>query len=99
MDRNGNITGYKVQYGTTSFDNTITIHGTSTENRSLNATDLDPLTTYMFRVAAINVDGTGPYSTAESFNSEFGHSTSSFECQYWCSILFSSLTDGDSCWQ
>ena len=94
MDRNGNVTGYVVQYGITSFDNTITIHGTSTENRTLNATDLDPLTTYMFRVAAVNVDGTGPYSTAESFNSEF---LISLECQYYHNS--SSPTDGDSCWQ
>ena len=32
---------------------------------------LDPLTTYMFRIAAVNSDGVGPYSDTESLDTIF----------------------------
>ena len=58
VDRNGELTGYRIEYGTTTFDNMETVTGIS-----FIATRLLPLTTYMFRVAAVNKNGTGQYST------------------------------------
>ena len=57
-DRNGNITGYSIQYGITFFE---TSTGTSPSNRTFTASGLVPLTTYMFRIAAVNSHGEGPY--------------------------------------
>ena len=62
VNRNGALTGYKIQYG----DNMETVTGTS-----FTATGLIPLTTYMFRVAAVNGNGTGPYSTTVSSMTSF----------------------------
>ena len=61
VDRNGALTGYRIEYGVTSFNNMETVTGTS-----FTATRLCPTNTYMFRVAAVNVNGTGPYSTTVS---------------------------------
>ena len=58
VERNGAPTGYRIQYGITNFDNIETVTGTS-----FTATRLIPLTIYMFRVAAVNSNGMGPYST------------------------------------
>lgn len=60
MHQNGDLTGYKIQFGVTTFNTTSMLLGVS--DRNFTASDLDPLTTYMFRVAAVNSDGTGPYS-------------------------------------
>ena len=60
-DRNGEITGYSIQYGITSFDTTMTVTGTSPSDRTFTASRLVPLTTYMFRIAAVNSHGEGPY--------------------------------------
>ena len=58
VDRNGELTGYRIEYGTTTIDKMETVTGTS-----FTATELTPFTTYMFRVAAVYGIGTGPYST------------------------------------
>ena len=58
VDHNGELTGYRVEYGTTTFNNMTTLNGTS-----FTVTRLLANTTYMFRVAAVNSNGTGPYST------------------------------------
>ena len=63
VDRNGLLTGYRIEYGTTTFDNTEMVTGVS--NTSFTATGLNPSTTYMFRVAAVNGNGTSePYTIA-----------------------------------
>ena len=67
VDRNGEITGYRILYGTTTpLDQTEMITGTSSSDRTFTASGLVPLTTYMFRIAAVNSDGVGPYSDVES---------------------------------
>ena len=67
VDRNGEITGYRILYGTTTpLDQTEMITGTSSSDRTFTASGLVPLTTYMFRIAAVNSDGVGPYSDMES---------------------------------
>ena len=71
MDRNGEITGYRIQYGITTFSTTGNITGTSASDRNFSASGLVPLTTYMFRIAAVNSDGVGPYSIVESLATTF----------------------------
>ena len=66
VDRNGELTGYRIEYGTTTFDNMETV-----AVASFTATGLCPLTTYMFRVAAVNSNGTGPYSTTVNSTTSF----------------------------
>ena len=68
VDRNGAITGYMVQYGITTFNISVNVTGTSA---SVTASGLVPLTTYMFRIAAVNSDGVGPYSGRHSLNTLF----------------------------
>ena len=58
VNRNGALTGYRIEYGTTTFNNMETVTGTS-----FIATSLCPHTAYMFRVAAVNGNGIGSYST------------------------------------
>ena len=58
VDHNGALTGYRIQYGTTTFNNMEIVTGTS-----FTATGLNSDTTYMFRVAAVNGNGSGPHST------------------------------------
>ena len=71
VDRNGEITGYRIQYGITTLSTTVNITGTSASDRTFTAYGLVPLTTYMFRIAAINSDGVGPYSNTESLDTIF----------------------------
>jgi len=61
MDRNGNITGYKIQYGITAFDQTMMFNGTSESSRIFTLGDLVTTNRYKFRVAGVNINGTGPY--------------------------------------
>ena len=59
VDRNGPLTGYRLEYGTTTFNNVETVTGTP-----FTATGLNPSTTYMFRVAAVGSSNLiGTYST------------------------------------
>ena len=67
VDRNGEITGYRILYGTT----TEIITGTSASDRTFTASGLVPVTTYMFRIAAVNSDGVGPYSNEDNFDTSF----------------------------
>lgn len=66
VDHNGNITGYEVQYGTTTID-TRTVTGELDDNDEFVVTELEPMTVYKFRVAAVNSNGTGLYSTPVQF--------------------------------
>ncbi len=47
VDRNGELTGYRIEYGNTTFDMAAT-------QTSFTATGLIPFTNYTFRVAALN---------------------------------------------
>ena len=58
VDRNGPITGYRIEYGITTFNNTETVTATF-----FTATRLFPITTYMLRVAAVGESIIGSYST------------------------------------
>ena len=62
MDHNGVLTGYLVEYGTTTFDNMEAVAG-ALLTTTFTITGLLPLTTYIFRVAAVNTNGTGTYSS------------------------------------
>ena len=71
VDRNGEIIGYRIQYGITTLSTTVNITGTSASDRNFTASGLVPLTTYMFRIAAVNSDGVGPYSSVERIATTF----------------------------
>ena len=68
VDRNGVITGYRVQYGITTLG---TNSETSASDRTFTASGLVPLTSYMFRIAAVNSDGVGLYSNPHSLDTSF----------------------------
>ena len=70
-DRNGEITGYRIQYGISAFNTTMMITGTSPSDRTFTASGLVPLTTYMFRIAAVNSHGLGPDNATENFSTSF----------------------------
>ena len=61
-DHNGDITGYRVRYGPTSTTPSQK-HNASISGRMFTV-DREFITlSYDFEVAAVNVNGTGPYST------------------------------------
>ena len=61
-DRNGDITGYRVRYGPTS--TTSSQRQIATISGRMFTVDREFIThNYDFEIAAVNVDGTGPYST------------------------------------
>ena len=61
-DRNGDITGYRVCYGPTS--TTPSQRQIATISGRIFTVDREFITlSYDFEVAAVNVNGTGPYST------------------------------------
>ena len=71
LERNSEITGYRVEYGRTEEDRRMgrqlreveveNIAGTGAENRRFMATGLLPRTSYTFNVMAVNSEGqTGP---------------------------------------
>ena len=64
-DHNGDITGYRVRYGPTSTTTSQRqIANISDPDRRMFRVDREFITlNYDFEVAAVNVDGTGPYST------------------------------------
>ena len=47
------------------------ITGISASNGIFTASGLVPLTSYMFRIAAVNNDGVGPYSNTENLDTIF----------------------------
>ena len=66
-ERNGIITHYIIEWGETG--NLTTLNYSvpnptfNTTNRlSYNFTELMPFTTYNFRIAAVNINGTGPFN-------------------------------------
>ena len=59
IHRNGDITGYSVQYGS----ETMYVSGDFSGGMYV-ISNLEPSTTYSIQVAAMNVDLIGPYSTA-----------------------------------
>ena len=65
IDRNSEITGYTVRYGQTGNTTTVmkSVSGTSDSDRVFTATGLAPSTSYFFQVAAVSSEGTGPFSS------------------------------------
>ena len=61
--RNGKITGYQVNYTSISDDEIVNITG---NQMSVTLSDLQPYTDYSISVAAMTVNGTGPFSTPVS---------------------------------
>ena len=68
MYRNGKLTGYIIAYGTTTINNTVAVTGAS--NTTFTAVGLDSNTTYMFKVAGTNTNGTGVYSNTTTINTK-----------------------------
>ena len=62
IDRNGDITGYSVQYGVMGSGNTQTMPVDGADTTQTTIGDLMSSTTYSIQVAAINSEGTGVYS-------------------------------------
>ena len=62
IHRNGDITGYSVQYTGGGSTQTVSVSGESTTEATI--TELTASTTYSVGVAAVNDAGTGPYSSA-----------------------------------
>ena len=58
----GPITGYRLRYSINGSAN-YTVYITGEEIRQFNLTELTPFTTYSVQVAAVNIEGAGPYST------------------------------------
>ena len=61
LHQGGPITGYWLRYSNGSERYTVNIIGK--DNRQYNLTGLTPFTSYSVHVAAVNDEGTGPYST------------------------------------
>ena len=61
LHQGGPITGYRLRYSNGSERYTVNITGE--DNRQYNLTGLTPFTSYSVHVAAVNDEGTGPYST------------------------------------
>ena len=64
IDRNGDITGYSVQYGVQGSGSTQTMSVAGSTMIDANITGLMPSTTYSIEVAAVNTINTGEYSTS-----------------------------------
>ena len=63
LGRNGQITGYVVQYSQCRGDETNdTVNITMGATQSCTVSSLAPNTTYRFQVAVFNSNGTGPFS-------------------------------------
>ena len=63
-DRNGDITGYSVQYGEVGSGSTQTMPVSGGSATEATISGLMPFTTYSIQVAAETSVGTGPYSDA-----------------------------------
>ena len=71
IQRNGEITGYVVQYqeeGGESVNNTVDVE----DPRFFEASELQPFTMYTFKVAGVNQNGTGPFANVSIFTEEEG---------------------------
>ena len=63
IHQNGEITRYTIQYGATGSGDKQTVETSETE---VILSSLTPETNYEISVAAVNTEGTGPYSTGIS---------------------------------
>ena len=63
-ERNGEITGYKVKFHERGGG---VVCEETTTNETLTVTELTPYTNYIFQVAGINTNGTGPFIQAVNF--------------------------------
>ena len=59
IERNGEITGYAVEF---QEQGGARILREEVVNQSFTASGLHPYTNYTFRVAGVNINGTGPFS-------------------------------------
>ena len=62
IHRNGDITGYSVQYGVVGSESTQTMHVSGASTTEASITDLVESRTYTIEVAAVNDVGIGVYS-------------------------------------
>ena len=73
IHRNGDITGYSVQYGVQGSGTTQTMSVTGGDTTEINITGLMSSTTYSIEVAAVNIINTGEYSDPLSVITEGKH--------------------------
>ena len=67
-ERNGNITGYTVEF----WEGRTRISGREVVGQTFTASGLTPHTNYVFRVAGVNSNGTGPFSNDTVTTNEDG---------------------------
>ena len=80
IHRNGEITGYSVQYGEMGSESTQTVSVSGADVNETTISSLLPSTNYSIEVAAVNNASTGPYSdpiTVETEGMLMLHVTSS----------------------
>ena len=70
IDRNGEIIHYEVVFQ--KQDGAMILDEVSVMNRTFNTDGLTPHTNYTFRVAGVNINGTGPFSNSSILTHEDG---------------------------
>ena len=63
IHRNGDITGYSVQYGVVGNGGPQSVSVSGGGTTELNVSGLNPASNYSIEVVAVNIAGTGMYST------------------------------------
>ena len=66
LDRNGEVTGYRVHTWTNGWSGTVSVG----DFREANISELTPSTEYTVQVAAVNSMGIGPYSSGKTYFTE-----------------------------
>ena len=91
LEKNGNITGYKVHYQPLEYPQ-LQLTEIVTTTMLFTATHLIPLTDYTFSVSALNINGTGPNETIivtteaiegkhNNYFMQFYYTTYSYNCR------------------
>ena len=75
VDHNGEITGYRIEYGVATFDTMEAVTGSS-----FTANGLRPFSNYTFRVAAIGNTLIGQYSAALNRQTSLSSGTHLIQC-------------------
>ena len=83
IHRNGNITGYSVQYTGGGSTQTMSVSADSSGGM-VTISGLSPATMYLVQVAAVNSAGTGDYSDSMIINTPEREYNMVVSCVAWC---------------